>query len=520
MSLLRSSGSIGALTLVSRVLGLIREMLAARYLGAGFASDSFLVAFRLPNLFRALFAEGAFSAAFVPMFNQHLPRPENSENAMRFAEIVLAFLIVVLLAMTIIMLVMAAPLVWVLTGGYNGVDLAKVDYTVSLTRLTIPYLALISLASVYTAVLNSVGKFWVGAAAPILLNACLITALLLWRNSTPLEVARAQAGAVTLSGCLQLAWLILSARRAGMHLRLVRPRINEPVKRLLKLILPTALGAGALQVNLVVSTLLAARLLPSGTVSHLYYADRLAQLPLGMVGIGIGTAILPLLSRQIARGDLQAASDSQNRAVELSLLFSLPAAAALTVSAFPLIVGLLANGAFSISDAHVTARTLTAFGFGIPAFVLIKVLTPGFHSRSDTRTATRIALIAMLVNLALNLTLIWSLQQVGLALSTSIAAWVNAGMLYLTLRRRGHFVADDRLWRTSLKVIAATVAMTVILALLNPTAESLVMRGFTGRISGIILLIGIGGGAYLVAVVLLRTVPSAELRKILRRRGD
>lgn len=524
MSLIRSTGTIGGLTLVSRILGFVRDMLMARFVGAGFAADAFLVAFRLPNLFRALFAEGAFSAAFVPMFNQALARNGGGDRgraeARAFAEAVASVLGLFLIAFTGLMLAAAVPVVWAMTGGFSGDDAAKFDFTVELTRITFPYLMLISLASLFGGILNSLGRFWVAAAAPILLNLCLIVALIFFRGGDTLETARAQAIAVSVSGVLQLAWVAWACSRAGMPVRLRRPRLTPPVKRLMRLILPAALGAGAVQVNLLVSTLLAARFLPEGAISYLYYADRLTQLPLGLVGIGVGTALLPLLSRQLASGEAGAALHSQNRAIELVLLLTLPAAAALIVVAEPIVDGLLRYGAFTARDSAATAAALAAFSLGLPAFVLIKVLTPGFHARSDTRTPVRVAIVAMAINLVANLILIWRFAHVGLALSTSLAAWINAAILYAILHRRGHFAIDARLRRVLPRAVAASALMGGLLWLAGPALARIPVQGFVERGMVLALLVGAGAAIYFIAAFLLRAIDPAELRdQLLRRAG-
>ncbi|MGZ8336377.1 MAG: murein biosynthesis integral membrane protein MurJ [Allosphingosinicella sp.] len=517
MSLVRSSTTIGLLTLVSRVLGFLRDMLMARFLGAGFASDAFLVAFRLPNLFRALFAEGAFSAAFVPMFSRQLAGPEGREGARHFAEAVLAMLLVVLLLFTALIMAAAWPVVWAMTGGFSGDDPDKLAFAVELSRITFPYLTLISLASLFAGILNSLGRFWVAAAAPILLNLSLIVALTFFRGSSDIETARAQAIAVSVSGLLQLGWLVLAARGVGIRLKLKRTRLTPDVKKLMRLILPAAIGAGAVQVNLLVSTLLAAHFLPEGSISYIYYAERLGQLPLGLVGIGVGTALLPLISRQLASERPEIALYSQNRAIQLVLLLSLPATAALILSAGPLVSGLLRQGQFTSTDAAATAATLAALSVGLPAFVLIKVLTPGFHARSDTTTPVRIAVASMLVNLTLNLLLIWELAQVGLALATALAAWVNVALLYLILRRRGHFALDAKLKRALPRMLVATTAMSAVLLALNPPVMGLVGQNLAGRVLGLALLVGVGGMVYFATAFLFRAITLAELSEQLRR---
>jgi putative peptidoglycan lipid II flippase len=519
MNLVRATATIGGLTLVSRVLGFVRDMLMARFVGAGFASDAFLIAFRLPNLFRALFAEGAFSSAFVPMFNRTIGRDRDDLGAgLRFAEGVLSVLLPVLLLFTAAMMLAAGPIVWAMTGGFPDGGPEKLALATNFTRITFPYLLLISLVSLLGGILNSLGRFWVNAAAPVLLNLCLIAGLLFFRGGTDVETARTQSIAVTVSGILQLAWLIWSCRQAGVVLKLRWPELTPDVRALLKVVWPAALGAGAVQFNLLISTTLAARFLPEGSVSYLYYADRLNQLPLGLIGIGIGTAMLPTLSRQIGRGEDGPAMVTQNRAIELALLLTLPAAAALMVSALPLVRALLQHGAFTVGDTNASAQALAAFSIGLPAYVLIKVLTPGFYARADTRTPVRIALVAMAVNLVLNLALIWSLAHVGLALSTAISAWVNAGLLYWTLHRRAHLTLDARLRSRGVRLIGATLVMAAGLLLLNGWIDPLMGRSLILRAAGLVLLMGAGGILYFGAAFALGAFRIADLRAQLSRR--
>jgi putative peptidoglycan lipid II flippase len=521
VNLVRATATIGGLTLISRILGFIRDMLQARFVGAGMAADAFLIAFRLPNLFRALFAEGAFSAAFVPMFNRQVGADNGDlANAKRFAEDVLAVLFPVLVIFTAVMIVGAAPIVWALTGGFPDASPQKFALTVDFTRLTFPYLALISLVSLLGGILNSLGRFSVNAAAPILLNVALITGLLFFNGPDDVATARVQALCVTIGGILQFGFLLWSCHANDVRLRLRWPRLGERVRTLLRLILPAALGAGAVQFNLLISTALAARFLSEGAVSHLYYADRLNQLPLGLIGIGVGTAMLPALSRQLAAGNATAAAHTQNRAIELVLLLTLPAAAALTVSALPMIRALLEHGRFLPADTIATANALAAFALGLPAYVLIKVLTPGFHARQDTATPVRIAVASMLVNLVGNLLLIWPLGHIGIALSTALAAWVNAGALFIVLRRRGQFAIDARLRRSTLRLLAAAVVMVGVLLLLNPLLAPFTGGSWLARIAALAVLIGSGGLAYLVAARLLGIFTLAELRSQFSRKGS
>lgn len=527
MNLVRATASIGGLTLVSRVLGMVRDMLMARYVGAGFASDAFLIAWRLPNLFRALFAEGAFAAVFVPMYNRRMSQAEQAAAnsglaaANAFAGEVLSVLFPFLLVFTAVMMVATGPVVLAMTGGFPDGGPAKFALAVHLTQITFPYLALISMVSLLGGILNSLNRFWVNAAAPVLLNLAMIAAILFFRGRNAIETSETQAIAVTVAGALQLLWLVWSCRRAGVVLKLARPCLSPDVKRLLWLIGPAAVGQGAIQFNLLISTSLAARFLPQGAVSYLYYADRLNQLPLGLIGIGVGTAILPSLSRQIGGGDTVAARNTQNRAMELAVLLALPAAVALVVSSIPLVRGVFQHGAFTAADTMGAASALAAFSLGVPAYVLIKVLTPGFYARQDTKTPVRLAVVSMLVNLTGNLlsVLVLNAGFVGIALSTAVAAWVNVLLLYGSLHRRDHLQLDARFKAKALRIIGSSVAMGVALFILNPWLDPHMGGGWVERVTSLFLLCGLGGAVYAAAILLSGGASLQELFRQFKRKA-
>jgi putative peptidoglycan lipid II flippase len=526
MSLVRNTATIGGLTLVSRVLGFVRDQLMAHFVGAGFANDAFLVAWRLPNLFRSLFAEGAFSAAFVPMFNRVVGQAEAEgreglPDGLRFAENVLSVLLPFLAVFTTLIIAFPRPIVWLITFGFkDGGGPAKFDLAVHLTQLTFPYLALISLVSLLGGIMNSLNRFWVNAAAPVLLNICMIVALLFFRGNDAIDIAHTQALAVTISGVAQLLWLILAARSAGVKLRLKRPTLNPEVRKLLSVIWPAAIGAGAVQFNLLVITMLAAGFLGQGAVSYIYYADRLNQLPLALVGIGVGTAILPVISRQIGQGDEKAAIVTQNRAMELSLLLTLPATAGLMIGSTTLIRALFQTGAFTAHDTQASAAVLTAFSCGLPAYILIKVFTPGFYARADTRTPVRIAMTEMACNMALNLFFVFgtNLSYVGLAISGASCAWINVGLLYWVLHRRGHFAIDAQLKRRAIRLALAALAMAALLLWLDPFCAARAGGSVGARIVALLMLIVPAGACYFGCAFLFGAFDWRETKALLRRR--
>ncbi|MEQ1687822.1 MAG: murein biosynthesis integral membrane protein MurJ [Sphingopyxis sp.] len=523
MGLVRSVSTIGSLTLVSRFMGMARDIFFARYVGAGMAADAFLIAWRLPNLFRALFAEGAMAAVFVPMFNRRMATGDAAEAgtglaaAQVFAGQVLSVLVPFMVVFTALLMLLAGPIVMAMTGGFADASPEKYVLTRHFAVIMFPYLGLISIVALLGGVLNSLHRFWVNAAAPILLNLALIIALIFFHGPTPGDTARTQAIAVTIAGVVQLAWLVFSCRRAGVSLKLSWPKLTPDVKTMLMLMAPAAIGQGAIQINILVSTSLAARFLSEGAPSWLYYADRLNQLPLGIIGIGVGTAILPMLSRQIANDDARAANHTQNRAIELALFLALPAAAALICAGEPIIRGLLQHGIFTASDTRATAAVLGAFALGIPAYVLIKVLTPGFYARTDTKTPVRLALISMLVNLVGNLILIWPLGPAGVGIATAIAAWVNTALLYAVLHRRGHLSVERALFVKLLRILVAAAAMGTGLWFGAAWADGYMVGGFIQRAAVLALLCGAGGLVYALATLAIGAYGVAELKALLRR---
>jgi putative peptidoglycan lipid II flippase len=519
MNLARSLGSVGGLTLASRVLGLARDMLFAQFVGANFASDAFTIAWRMPNMFRALFAEGAFSAAFIPMFNKKVADKEGPglEAGVAFAQDALSVLLPALIVMTLLLELFAWPATYIISGGFNGVSADKFDFAVLLSRITFPYLMLISLASLAGGILNSMHKFWIAAAAPILLNIAQVVALIFFHTHEPLLTAENQAIAVTVGGALQLAWLVQACWANGIRFRIKMPRLNTDVKRLMKLIAPAAAGAGAVQFNLLVSSALATGLLPHGSVTYIYYADRLNQLPLGLIGIGLGTVLLPTISHQLGRGDDADAMATQNRGLELALLFTLPATIALVVCGVPIITGLLQHGQFGATDALKTGQALAAFSIGLPSYVLVKVLTPGYYARHDTRTPMRFAMISIAVNLILNLVFILPLKHVGPPLATALASTVNVWLLYHTLRKRGHFESDARLRRRIPRLAVAALLMGVALYFIAPAVSPYLAGSILRRAAGLIVLVSAGLAVYAVACFLTGAFVPDDIKLMMRR---
>ena len=489
----------------------------AALLGAGPVADAFLVAFKLPNFFRRLFGEGAFNNAFVPIFSGLLAA-SGRPAALAFAEGALILMILSQAVISVIAELGMPYLVMALAPGFIG-DPLRFDLAVELTRITFPYLMLMSLAALFSGVLNAMDRFAAAAATPVLLNLCLMAAMATLPPLFP-TVGHALAWGVVAAGIVQFIWLAVALAHADAALRLPMPRLDPPLRKLNRLMIPGAIGAGVVQINVMVDVVLAS-LLPTGAVSYLYYADRVAQLPLGVVGTAIGTALLPLLSRQLKAGDLVRAQDSQARAMEMALALTLPAAVGLMLLSQMIIATLFERGAFGPAESAATGAALAAFAAGLPAYVIIKVLTPGFYAREDTATPLKIAIATVAVNIALTISLMQVLAHVGIALGTALAAWLNAAVLAVVLARRGHFATDPRLIRRSIGILAATAIMAAGLWAALWAAQTLLPigsdAGLLQRALSLLALIVWSGLLYLTAAQLLGGLDLRDLRRLIRR---
>jgi putative peptidoglycan lipid II flippase len=510
MALLRFSATVGGYTLISRILGYARDILIADILGAGVIADAFFVAFKVPNLLRRLFAEGAFNLAFVPLFAGKL-ESEGREKAMLFAEQALAMLLYSLLALVAIAEATMPWLMYALAPGFAD-DPAKFELAITLTRISFPYILFISLVSLLGGVLNSMHRFAAAAAAPILLNICLIAALIGLARATETP-GHALAIGVSGAGVIQLVFLYGACRRAGISIRLRLPRLSPAVKRLFVLMAPVAVGAGVAQIGVLIDMIFASHI--EGAVSFLYYADRVNQLPLGVIGVAIGTALLPMMTRELrAGGDGQA---NQNRAMEAALLFALPAAVALMVIAEPLMVVLFERGAFDARASAMSANALIAYAGGLPAFVLIKVLAPAFFAREEPKVPVRIAILCVVVNAGLNGILIWPLGHVGVALATSLSGWLNVALLLGALGRRGYFRPDARLKRRIPRMILAAAVMAGLVWLLIWALGDVFHATLPVRVGALAGLVVSGLFAYAALGRLVGAARLGELRALFRK---
>jgi putative peptidoglycan lipid II flippase len=516
MDFLRSIFTVGGYTMGSRVLGFIRDILIAHALGTGLAADAFFVSMRFPNLFRSLFAEGAFNAAFVPQYARRL-EGEGHDPARRFAEQVMSVMTSVLLVFTVLAQAGMPWLMYLLAGGYAD-DPAKYALSVLLTQVTFPYLLFMSLTALQGGILNSLHQFMHAAAAPILLNVVMIIALVIVGPfALPLqEVAYALAWAMTVAGVGQFLWMVIACHRAGMDLHLPLPRLTPEVRKLFRLMLPGIIGSGVMQVNLVIGTQIASW--QDGAVSYLYYADRVYQFPLAIVGSATGVVLLPVLSRQLRGGQGEAAMSTLNRGIELVLLLTVPAAVALIAIPLPIVSVLFQHGNFTADDSAATALALGIYGAGLPAFVLVKALTPAFYAREDTATPFRYAIISMVVNTILSVALFQVMAFAGIALGTVLASWLNIAMLGWTLHKRGHLVADGRLRGRLPRILLSSVAMGVCVWGAAWLLADILTAGVVWQAVGVALLVGAGLVVFGALALITGGASASEVRQLLRRR--
>jgi len=510
--MIRNIFTVGGWTLVSRVTGFLRDIVMAAVLGAGPVADAFLVAFRLPNHFRAIFAEGAFAAAFVPAYARRLQQA-GPDEARRFADGVASGLMLLLGVLLALALVFTPAVVRVLAPGLSA-DPARFDLAVALTRITFPYLLLMSLETLIAGTLNANHRFASAAGAPVLLNIAMVGTLL-FAAFFP-TAGHAAAWGVLVAGVLQALLVGGDAAIHGFGLRPRWPVLDEPTKQFLKALGPAIIGAGGVQLALFADTVIAT-FLPTGALSALYYADRINQLPIGVVGIAVGIVLLPEMSRRLAAGDEAGAAASQGRAIELTLLIAVPFVAAAFAIPDLVMRALFARGAFTNADALAAAATLAAYAVGLIPFMWMRSFTAPFLARGDTATPVKAALTAAVVNILLKVALMGPLAQVGLALATSVGAWLNWALL-VWFARRARFAPPEASRADGLRLVAIGVALGVAFYagqyFLAPALSQL--SRFRDETLLLILLIG---GTIMYATLLLALLGRNWLRNLLRDAG-
>jgi putative peptidoglycan lipid II flippase len=501
MKLAKAMATVAGLTGLSRLFGFIRDILTAAVLGAGPIADAFFVALKLPNLFRRITAEGAFSVAFVPLYSEAVEK-DGRAAADEFASNAIMVMLSILSVVVLVGLMVMPYVIAAIAPGFSG-DAVRFDTAVELSRVTFPYLLLMSLTALLGGVLNALNRFAPFAFAPVLFNVCLIAALLL--SGYAQSAGHALAWGVLAAGVAQLVWLIVAARRAGVHLRFRRPRMSGDIKKVFRLMGPGVVGAGVMHINLFADMMIAS-FLGAGSISYLYYADRLNQLPLGIVGIAVGTALLPMLSKAVAGADKGKASDLFNRAMEYCFLLALPAALALGVFAELIVSVLFERGAFEAADTRMTSMVLMAYVLGLPAFIAIKVFSTVHWAHQDTKTPVKIAVIVTVVNIVMSLVLIQFVGVAGIALATGLTGWLSFGLHMRALKGRDGFGFDARFKAAFVKIVAASLGMVGV------------CYGVYGALGGVVaewfvlaIVVASGGAVYGISVVVMGVVKPRDL---------
>jgi putative peptidoglycan lipid II flippase len=489
--------TVGGLTLLSRLTGFARDIVLAAVLGAGPIADAFFVALRLPNHFRAIFAEGAFNAAFVPAYAR-IRQQGGADPAKLFADRVFTLLFVSEVVLLAFALVFTPTVISLLAPGFSD-DPGRFTLAVELTRITFPYLLLVSLVTLYGGILNALARFAAAAAAPILLNLSMM-ATLATATFFPTP-GHAAAWGVFIAGILEVLLVGGDALRCGVMTVFRRPRWDDDVRRFFKALIPATVGSAGVQIALFADTIIAS-FLAAGALSALYYADRLNQLPIGVIGIAVGTVLLPEMSSRIAVGDERGARRAQNRAIELTLLLSIPCLVAFLLVPDLIMRALFMRGKFNAEDARAAAQTLAAYAIGLLPFVLIRSVTATFLARGDTATPVKASLTAVAVNVACKVLLMGSLAQVGLALATSIGAWLNLGLVVWFAVREGHFAFTSGLRTAVAKLCVAGVVLAVALWLAQPPVARLFVGWTSWREESTLAVLALIGGIVYFAVVL------------------
>jgi putative peptidoglycan lipid II flippase len=502
--------SVGGFTLLSRISGFGRDIVMAAVLGSGPMSDAFLVALRLPNSFRSIFGEGAFNAAFIQRFAK-VKTQDGPKAAADFANRVFSWQMVAQIILLIVALTSMDWVVRVLAPGFVARP-DQLDLAVRLSRIAFPYLLMTVVAIQLSAMLNANGKFAAAAAWSLFLNIAMMATLAVagWFPNA----GYAAAWGVFLAGVLQLIFIVVAASRHGLHLRFTRPRWTPDMREFLRALGAATFGSASVQILLFVDTLIAS-FLPSGALTALYYSDRINQLPMGTLGIALGTVLLPEMSTRIAQGDLAGAHAAQNRAAALGLLFTLPFVAAYFAVPLTIMRGLFAHGAFHLEAAELSAQALMAYGIGLPAFVLIRVIAPTFYARGDTKSPVRATVLSVAVNIALKFAFVWGLGfgAVGLALGTSIAIWVNVAVLIWMARSRDLIAIDGAFWRAIGPSILAAVA-TGAGAFGGVAFVEALSSGASDDLVKLAAAVAVGGLAYAAVVTIFRrSLPLGSLAR-------
>jgi len=491
--------TVGSWTLLSRILGMVREILLSNLIGAGPLLDAFVAAFRLPNIFRRFFAEGAFNAAFVPLFAK---RYESKMEPNEFANNVFANLLTILLILTSLAMIFMPGLVFLTAAGFAPDE--RFDLTVEFGRVMFPYILLISLAALFSGILNTAGRFAVAAAAPVILNIVIVAALLIaWAINSDIIVWLVWS--IPTAGIFQLSLLWLATRKTGIKITLAVPKWNKDIAQLIRVAIPAALAGGVLQINLLVGQLVASQ--ETGAISFLYFADRLYQLPLGIAGIAVGTVLLPKLSRHLKSGDSTQAQYTYSQSAEMIWVVALPSSVALCLISLPLVSALFEHGKTTRDDALAISYATAIYGIGLPAFMIQKLLQPLYFAREDTKTPLRFALVSMILNAILAIGLMQIIGWIAVAIAASVSAWVTTILLWLRAKQFGQAASA---LKTSIvrirRTFFASVVMGCTLWAIKQSLQSM-MDTSIERVLFAVALIFIGASTYLILIYLLKAFP-------------
>ena len=497
MNLLSSTYVFSLFTLISRILGYLRDILIAIFLGASMFADAFFVAFRLPNTFRRLFAEGTFNAAFIPSYTSE--KLKNNKSGKIFADDVLSLLVFILLLIVTLAEIFTPLLVYLIAPGFLS-DNVKFNLAVEFTRITFPFLLFVSLSSFFSGILNSNNKFAAAAAAPIILNVILIISILV-SYFQDLNIAKYLSYGVTLSGIIQLLFLIYFAYKFYKPNLKFRFKITNRVKFFFKKLLPSIFSSGVTQINILVGTIIAS--FQSGAVSYLYYADRVYQINLAIAGIAVGTVSLPILSKAFKSKNFSKVSNIQNRSIQLSLLLSIPASLGLIIASDEIINGLFGYGSFTAKDVELTSKALMLFGFGVIAFALVKILSNFFFARDNTKTPFYISSFIVFLNVVISLSLFDQIGFLIIPLATSISTWVGVLIFLYCLQKRKYLLLQKKLLGNTFKIIISSAIMVLALILLLDKYSSYLNYTYAYKSIILLIIVGFVGIVYLVSCYLL-----------------
>jgi len=511
--LVRSFFTVSSYTALSRVLGFIRDIFIAKYLGSTVTADAFFVAFRLPNFFRRVLAEGAYSAALIPVFSGVVIDSKDDEEAADFVENTMSLLLFVTVSLTFIFYFGMPYIIQVLAPGFTS-NKEAFDLAVHFGKIIFPYLIFISLVAHFTSIMNVHGRFAAGSLAPSILNISFILSLFILTPQLP-SAGHALSYGVLIGGLFQFL-LMYRAVLTFYRPRIKLPQINDRMKKFFTLFIPGIVGSGVIQLNIIIGTVIAS-LLPIGAISHIYYADRLNQLPLAIFGIAMGIVLLPSLSKAMKQNDQKEIHATQNRSLEFCLIISIPSAVGLYILSKPIIYILFERGAFVSEDTLYTAQVLSMFALGLPAYILIKVLVTCFFAREDTKTPLYVSIISVLANIILSLILIQSMREIGIALATAISAWLNAFLLYIVLKIRNIITLDSQLISNSIKTIICTIVMGCVCYFLKPIFFlHMTMHSAIYNVGVLILVIMICKTIYIAGIFMLKVLTIDELKRYIK----